>query len=133
MNEIKKEKDDYIKLTAAEDNDYETAKKHRENIEKALNAVKTDVLGKQLLDSILQRSKDYLSTYDGTSFYRTSFTYDKNILFAEQIHDIGLRTWEQIKLMDETKLFNVINSDNYFTSTNRSEAKAAYDRLKGQK
>ncbi|CAG8471114.1 14267_t:CDS:10 [Cetraspora pellucida] len=85
-----------------------------------------DVLGKQLLTSIVDRNKAYLvypnGLYDYGNIVETSVGYDgRNYLTAEQI-----------SLMDETKLFALINSDAYFASGGRSRAnaKAAYDRLK---
>ena len=134
VKEIQEEAKKYVNLVATEKNDYDKAKKRRENIEKVLNAVKADAVGKQILESIIKRSKDYLVLYEGKSFYQTDLSYEgKNVLSAQQLHDIGLKTWEQIKLMDETKLFNIINNNNYFTANNRTRAKDAYDRLKKRK
>ncbi|CAH1756532.1 13944_t:CDS:2 [Entrophospora sp. SA101] len=73
ITEIEKELKDYVELVVNDNNDYNQAKKNRENIEKI------------------------------------------------------------IKLMDETELFNVINNNAFFTSANRTKAKAAYDRLKNRK
>jgi len=134
MSEIKEEAEEYAKLVVGEKTNYEDAKKYRENVEKALNAVKTDAVGKQILDSIIKRSKDYLVLYEGASFYQTNLSYEgKGVLSAQQLHDIGLKMWGQIKLMNETKLFGIINSNNYYTTANRTAAKVAYDQLKNRK
>ncbi|CAG8826274.1 26961_t:CDS:2 [Gigaspora margarita] len=113
---IQQEIDDYVKLTSEE----------QENVEKVINKVKNDTLGKQLLTSIVDRNKAYLvypnGLYDYGNIVETNVGYDgRNYLTAEQI-----------TLMDETKLFALINGNTYFTSNGRSrtDAKDAYNRLK---
>ncbi|CAG8682871.1 2896_t:CDS:2 [Racocetra persica] len=116
-----------IQAIQQEINDYTAVvSQEQENIEQVINDIKSDTLGKQLLTSIVDRNKAYLvypnGLYDYGNIVETGVGYDgRNYLTAEQI-----------SLMDETKLFALINSDAYFASSGRSRAnaKAAYDRLK---
>jgi len=133
IEEIEKEEKEYIESSVEEIGDYDEAKKHRKNVEKAIKVIKNDAIGKQILNSIVNRNKNYSSTYDSSSFVETSLGYDKNYLFAADAHDIALDVWEQIKLMDETKLFNIIDNNNHFSAANRTQARQAYDRLKDRK
>ena len=134
VNEIKEERDNYMKLVSEEGYDYEKAKKYRKNVESLIDTVKSDIQGKQILDSILNRNKNYLSVYESGNCVKTNLAYDgRNYLLTGQVESVVLQIWEQVRLMDETELFNVINSNSFFSSVARTEAKNAYDRMKGRK
>ncbi|MCE8163179.1 MAG: hypothetical protein I3273_02930 [Candidatus Moeniiplasma glomeromycotorum] len=109
----------------------ETTEKEKQ-VRKVVNFIKDE---RTILDHIINRNRRYLARFVvATNFRKTNLGYDgRSYIDSASAESIAFQIWKAIKKYDENKLWSIINSDTSGYFTNKTDAKAAYDKLKGKK